>query len=125
MSRTIDGKVLPSERPDHWMMEVWNPLGTIGVITAFNFPVAVSGWNTSLALICGNTVIWKPALTTMLVTIAIQKIVAGVLMEHGFKSVTTLCCGDGPTIGNELVNDKNVSLVSFTGSTKVGRQISQ
>ena len=76
MSRTIDGKVLPSERPDHWMMEVWNPIGTVGVITAFNFPVAVFGWNAALALICGNTVIWKPALTANLSTIAVGKIIA-------------------------------------------------
>lgn len=71
MSRTIDGKVIPSERPEHWMMEVWNPLGIVGVITAFNFPVAVSGWNTALSLICGDMVVWKPAPTTCLVTIAV------------------------------------------------------
>ena len=92
MSRTIDGKVIPSERPEHWMMEVWNPVGIVGVITAFNFPVAVSGWNTSLALICGDLVLWKPALTTCLVTIAVQKIVSGVLAKHGFNSVATCCC---------------------------------
>jgi len=71
MSRTIDGKVLPSERPDHWMMEVWNPIGIVGVITAFNFPVAVCGWNTTLSLICGDMVVWKPALSACLVTIAV------------------------------------------------------
>lgn len=74
MSRTISGKVIPSERPDHWMLEQWNPLGIVGVITAFNFPVAVMGWNTALALICGDLVIWKPALTTCLTSIALQKI---------------------------------------------------
>lgn len=124
MSRTIDGKVLPSERRDHWMMEVWNPIGIVGVITAFNFPVAVSGWNTAISLICGDMVVWKPALTTCLVTIAIQKIVAGVLKNHGFDSVATCCCGDGPDIGNEIVVDKNIPLVSFTGSTAVGRIVS-
>jgi aldehyde dehydrogenase family 7 protein A1 len=61
MSRTIDGKVLPSERPGHFMIEQWNPIGNVGVITAFNFPVAVCGWNAALALICGDTVIWKGA----------------------------------------------------------------
>lgn len=71
MSRTIAGQVLQSERPDHWMMEVWNPLGIVGIITAFNFPAAVAGWNTSLALICGDAVIWKPALTANLISIAI------------------------------------------------------
>lgn len=124
MSRTISGKVIPSERPEHWMMEVWNPLGIVGVITAFNFPVAVSGWNTALSLICGDMVLWKPALTTCLVTIAVQRIVAGVLFNHGFKSVATVCCGDGPDIGDALVNDKRIPLVSFTGSTAVGRAIS-
>ncbi len=87
MSRTIDGKIIPSERPDHWMMEVWNPIGTVGVITAFNFPVAVFGWNAALALICGDTVLWKPALTANLSTIAVGKIMAEVLEKNGFKSV--------------------------------------
>jgi aldehyde dehydrogenase family 7 protein A1 len=103
MSRTIDGKVLPSERPDHWMMEVWNPLGIVGVITAFNFPVAVCGWNAAIAMICGNMVVWKPALTTCLVTVAMGKIITGVLEKHGFKNVMTICCGDGPDIGNSIV----------------------
>lgn len=125
MSRTIDGKVLPSERPDHWMMEVWNPVGIVGVITAFNFPVAVSGWNEALALICGDLTIWKPALTACLVTIATHKIVAGVLERNGFKSVATCVCGDGPDIGNAIVEDKRIPLVSFTGSTAVGRSISE
>ena len=103
LSRMFEGKVLPSERPGHFMMEVWNPLGIIGVITAFNFPVAVSGWNAAIALVCGDLMIWKGALTTSLVTIAVQKIVAGVLEKHGFKSVQTICQGDGPTIGNRMV----------------------
>ena len=125
MSRTISGSVIPSERPNHWMMEVWNPLGIVGVITAFNFPVAVAGWNTALALICGDMVIWKPALTTCLVTIAVQKIVSGVLEQHGFNSVACCVCGDGMDVGNELVNDQRIPLVSFTGSTAVGRQVSR
>jgi len=125
MSRTIDGKVLPSERADHWMMEVWNPIGICGVITAFNFPVAVCGWNTALALMCGDLVLWKPAETANLVTIAVQKIVAGVLAEYGFNSVCALCCGGGPDIGDALVSDKNIPLVAFTGSTAVGRMVSE
>ena len=124
MSRTIDGKVLPSERPDHFMMEVWNPLGIIGVITAFNFPVAVCGWNTALALITGNQVIWKPAMTACLSTIATAKIITSVLEQNGFKNVFTVCCGDGPDIGEAVVNDSRIPLVSFTGSTKVGRHVS-
>jgi len=91
MSRTIDGKVLPSERPGHFMMEVWNPLGIIGVITAFNFPVAVCGWNATLAFICGDLMMWKGALTTSLCTIATGKIVADVLKKNGFNSIMTIC----------------------------------
>jgi aldehyde dehydrogenase family 7 protein A1 len=124
MSRTISGKVIPSERPDHWMLEQWNPLGIIGIISAFNFPVAVAGWNIALALICGDLVIWKPALTTCLTSIALHKVMADVLKRNGFNSVITMACGDGPDIGNALVQDKNVSLVSFTGSTNVGRHVS-
>lgn len=124
MSRTIEGKVLPSERPGHFMMEVWNPLGIIGVITAFNFPVAVSGWNGAIAFICGDMMIWKGALTTSLCTIAVGKIVGEVLSKHGFNSVMTVCQGDGPTIGNRIVQDPRVQLISFTGSTGVGKRIS-
>ena len=79
MSRTIDGKVLPSERPQHEMLEQWNPIGNVGCITAFNFPVAVMGWNTALALICGDQVCWKGALSTSLVTVALGKIVTDCL----------------------------------------------
>jgi len=91
MSRTLEGKVLPSERPGHFMMEVWNPLGIIGCITAFNFPVAVSGWNGCIAFICGDMMIWKGALTTSLCTIAVGKICAEVLKKNGFGSVLTVC----------------------------------
>jgi aldehyde dehydrogenase family 7 protein A1 len=124
MSRTIDGKVLPSERPDHWMMEVWNPLGIVGVITAFNFPVAVLGWNSALAMICGDMVIWKPAMTTCMTSVAVTKIMTEVLEANGFKSVFQLVCGDGPDVGESIVQDKRIPLVSFTGSTKVGRHVS-
>jgi len=124
MSRTIDGKVLPSERPGHFMLEQWNPVGTVGVITAFNFPIAVCGWNVALALICGDTVIWKGAQTTSLVACALGKAMVDVLAKNGFKSVLTVCCGDGVNIGNAIVKDPRVPLVSFTGSTAVGRQVS-
>lgn len=124
MSRTIDGKVFNSERPSHFMMEVWNPVGNVGVITAFNFPVAVMGWNTSLALICGDQVVWKGAQTASLVTVATGKIICDVLKANGFNSVVTVVTGDGPNIGNAMVQDPRVPLVSFTGSTNVGRGIS-
>jgi aldehyde dehydrogenase family 7 protein A1 len=106
------------------MMEIYNPLGIVGVITAFNFPVAVCGWNAALALICGDLVVWKPALTTCMTSVATMKIMASVLEKHGFKNVITLCCGDGPDIGNSIVVDKRIPLVSFTGSTAVGRLVS-
>jgi aldehyde dehydrogenase family 7 protein A1 len=123
MSRTISGKVIPSERPEHFMMEVWNPLGIVGVITAFNFPTAVLGWNAALALICGDSIVWKPAPTACLSTIAVGKVMTEILEKHGFKSVLTVCC-DGAATGEAIVNDKRVPLVSFTGSTPVGRHVS-
>lgn len=103
LSRTMEGKVLPSERPGHFMMEVWNPLGIIGVITAFNFPCAVSGWNGALAWACGDMMLWKGALSTSLVTIAIGKMVAEVMLKNGFKSTLTVCQGSGSSIGNLIV----------------------
>jgi len=110
MSRTIDGKVFNSERPLHFMMEVWNPCGNVGVITAFNFPVAVSGWNTALALICGDQIVWKGAPSTSLVTVALGKIVVDVLAAHGFNSVMTVVTGD-VDVGSAIVNDPRVPLV--------------
>ena len=98
MSRQIGGHVLPSERPGHFMMEMWNPLGKIGVITAFNFPVAVLGWNTAVALICGNTIIWKGAPSTCITTSSITRIISGVLELNGFPGVFTCACG-GADIG--------------------------
>jgi len=87
LSRNIEGKILPSEKPGHFSMEVWNPLGLIGVITAFNFPVLVYGWNAAIALICGDLIIWKGASSTSLTTIALGKIVTEVLKKNGFNSV--------------------------------------
>ena len=124
LSRTIDGKVLQSERPGHFMMEVWNPLGLIGCISAFNFPVAVSGWNAAIALICGNLMLWKGASSTSLCTIATGKIVGDVLKAHGFGSVHTVCQGSGATIGEKFIHDPRLQLVSFTGSTEIGQRIS-
>jgi aldehyde dehydrogenase family 7 protein A1 len=122
LSRTIEGKVLPSERPGHFMMEQWNPLGIVGCITAFNFPVAVAGWNAAIAFICGDSMVWKPAPTTNLCAIAVQKIINEVFDKFGFKSIHTLCCG-GVDVGTAMVNDRRVPLLSFTGSTAVGQRI--
>jgi len=91
MSRTIGGKLIPSERPEHMILEQWNPIGSIGIISAFNFPCAVAGWNAAIGLICGNTMIWKGQEETSLVSVATAKIVTDVLKRNGFNSVFTLC----------------------------------
>jgi len=103
------------------MVEQWNPIGSMGIISAFNFPCAVSGWNTAIGLIAGNTMIWKGSETSSLVTVAQTKIVTDVLRSHGFNSVFTTCQGTGPEVGERFLQDKRLSLVSFTGSTKTGR----
>lgn len=125
LSRTIEGRVIPSERPGHFMMENWNPIGNVGVITAFNFPLAVSGWNTAIALICGDTVITKGAETASLTTLALWKVVVSILADNGFKSVCTMVTGKGSTVGQAMVDDKRIPLVSFTGSTNIGRMVSK
>lgn len=126
MSRTIDGKILNSERPNHFMMEQWNPLGLIGVITAFNFPCAVFGWNFAIAAICGDLTLWKGSETTSLVTLATAKIVAEVLEKNKCpEGVMTVVLGEGKTIGELITNDPRMELVSFTGSTAVGRRVSE
>ena len=101
MSRTIGGKIISSERPDHMMVEQWNPIGNVGIISAFNFPNAVYGWNAAIALICGNQLIWKGHETTSLVSIATNRIVVDVLKKNGFNSVATLCQGTGATVGEK------------------------
>ncbi|CAI4229182.1 unnamed protein product [Auanema sp. JU1783] len=125
LSRALNGQVIPSERPGHSLLEQWNPLGVVGVISAFNFPCAVYGWNNALALVTGNSVIWKPAPSTPLTAIAVTKLVEQVLVENGLPgALCSLVCGEGE-VGQALVNDKNVNLVSFTGSTEVGRIVGQ
>ncbi|CAJ0585945.1 unnamed protein product, partial [Mesorhabditis spiculigera] len=125
LSRSLAGQVLPSERPGHALLEQWNPLGVVGIISAFNFPCAVYGWNNALALVCGNSCIWKPAPTTPLTAIAVTKLVESVLVENNLPgSLCSLVCGEGD-VGQALVKDKRVNLVSFTGSTEVGRIVGQ
>ncbi|RVX05510.1 Aldehyde dehydrogenase family 7 member A1 [Vitis vinifera] len=123
LSRQINGSIIPSERPDHMMCEVWNPMGIVGVITAFNFPCAVLGWNACLALVCGNCVVWKGAPTTPLVTIAVTKLVAEVLEKNNLPgAIFTSFCG-GAEIGEAISKDARIPLVSFTGSSKVGLMV--
>lgn len=121
LSRQLQGYTMHSERPGHRMYEQYHPLGIVGIISAFNFPVAVWSWNTALAWICGNVTIWKPSEKTPLCAIACQNIAAEVFQENNLPiGISSMIVGDHE-IGDRLVNDKNVALVSFTGSTKVGR----
>ncbi|MEK6986306.1 MAG: aldehyde dehydrogenase family protein [Candidatus Thermoplasmatota archaeon] len=123
LSRTLGGKTLPSERPEHRMMEQWHPLGVVGVISAFNFPVAVYAWNTALALVCGNTVLWKPSEKTPLTAIAVQRMLEELAREQGHPGIVGLACG-GADVGAALASDPLVPLVSATGSTRMGRKVS-
>ncbi|XP_037030436.1 putative aldehyde dehydrogenase family 7 member A1 homolog [Bradysia coprophila] len=122
LSRMFAGQVIPSERNQHIILEKWRPLGLVGVISAFNFPNAVFGWNAAIALTVGDTVLWKGAPSTSLISIATTKIVADVVERNGLPPISTLCQG-GADVGRKLVNDDRVKLVSFTGSTAVGRDI--
>ncbi|KAL8098834.1 aldehyde dehydrogenase family 7 member B4 [Apium graveolens] len=125
LSRQLNGSIIPSERPNHMMLEMWNPLGIVGVITAFNFPCAVLGWNACLALVCGNCVVWKGAPTTPLITIAMTKLVAEVLEKNNLPTaIFTVFCG-GSEIGQAISKDTRIPLVSFTGSSKVGLMVQQ
>merc|ERR1711970_341258 len=123
LSRMFSGKVIPSERPGHALMENWNPLGVVGVITAFNFPVAVYGWNSALAMACGNTMIWKGAPTTPLTSVAITKCVANVLEKNSLPGAISALCQGGTDVGQKMAADPRIKLVSFTGSTEVGKQV--
>jgi aldehyde dehydrogenase (NAD+) len=106
------------------MYEQWHPLGPIGVITAFNFPVAVWSWNAAIAVVCGDVVLWKPSELTPLTSVALQHIANGVMADHGVKGVFNLLVG-GPEIGRLLAADRRLPLISFTGSTAVGRQVAE
>lgn len=122
LSRQLPGQVLPSERPGHFFAEQWHPLGSIGIIAAFNFPIAVAGWNAAISMVCGNTQIWKSAPTTSLCGIATQRVMNTVLERHGLAQVTTFCSG-GADVGQTIVKAPELQLVSFTGSTHVGREV--
>tara|TARA_Y100000389_G_scaffold201427_1_gene244137 strand:+ start:1879 stop:3399 length:1521 start_codon:yes stop_codon:yes gene_type:complete len=125
LSRQLYGLTMHSERPDHRMYEQWHPLGNVGIISAFNFPVAVWAWNSFIAAVCGNVSIWKPSSKTPLTAIAVQNICNKVLEDHGYKGIFNLIIGSGSVIGNKLVNDKRVPLISATGSTRMGIDIAQ
>ena len=123
LSRQLYGLTMHSERPLHRMYEQWHPLGPVGVISAFNFPVAVWSWNAFIAAVCGDTVIWKPSSSVPLSAIAVQNLCNQVLKEGGYPPVFSLLIGPGRTIGERLVSDKRIPLISFTGSTVMGKRI--
>lgn len=124
LSRQLYGLTIATERPGHRMMEVWHPLGVVGVISAFNFPVAVWAWNAALALVCGNSVVWKPSEKTPLTALATQAIFERAVARFGDapEGLSQLLIG-GREAGEALVDDKRVALVSATGSTRMGRAV--
>jgi aldehyde dehydrogenase (NAD+) len=125
LSRQLYGLTMQSERPGHRMYEQWHPLGVVGVITAFNFPVAVWSWNATIAAVCGDPVLWKPSSQVPLCGIAVQIIANRVMADHGLKGILNLVIGTGRDVGELLLTDPRVPLISFTGSTKVGRHVSR
>ena len=126
LSRQLYGLTIASERQDHRMMEQWHPLGVVGVISAFNFPVAVWSWNAALASVCGDSVLWKPASQTPLTSIAGTKIAQAVCEENGVDpAIFCLTVGKGSTVGDRLLQDRRVPLVSATGSCAVGYRVAE
>lgn len=125
LSRQLYGLTMHSERPKHRMYEQWHPLGVIGVITAFNFPVAVWSWNSTIAAVCGDPVIWKPSSYTPLTAIAVQSIINQVMADHNLEGIFNLVIGSGRDVGELMLSDHRIPLISFTGSTKIGQRVSE
>jgi aldehyde dehydrogenase (NAD+) len=123
LSRQLYGKTIASERPGHRLMETWHPVGVVGVITAFNFPVAVWAWNTAVALVCGDTVVWKPSELTPLTAIACQALIERAARDVGASAHLSKLIQGAREIGELLVDDPRVALVSATGSVRMGRQV--
>ncbi|KMO84674.1 aldehyde dehydrogenase family protein [Mycolicibacterium chubuense] len=123
LSRQLYGKTIASERPGHRLMETWHPLGVVGVITAFNFPVAVWAWNTAVALVCGDTVVWKPSELTPLTAIACHALLARACADVGAPEGISQLVQGGREVGERLVEDHRIALLSATGSVRMGRQI--
>jgi aldehyde dehydrogenase (NAD+) len=123
LSRQLYGLTIASERPQHRLMEQWHPLGPIGVITAFNFPVAVWAWNATLAAVCGDTIVWKPSPHAPLTAIAVQHIVNEVMARHDLRGVFTLCIDAAADAGRWMAADRRLPLISATGSCAMGREV--
>jgi aldehyde dehydrogenase (NAD+) len=126
LSRQLHGLTIASERPAHRLMEQWHPLGVVAIISAFNFPAAVWAWNSALAVVCGDATIWKPSEKTPLTGIACVKLAERVCRELSVDpAIFALVCGDGPTVGEPLIADARVALVSATGSVRMGRRVGE
>ena len=123
MSRQLCGKTMHSERPRHRMYEQWHPLGPVGIITAFNFPVAVWAWNAMVAAVCGDSTIWKPSLQAPLTSLAVTRIAREVLQENAAPAIFGLVIGDDDEVGETLIADRRVPLISATGSVAMGRHV--
>ena len=125
-SRQLYGLTIQSERPSHRLMEQWHPLGIVGIISAFNFPVAVWSWNAALAAVCGDSTIWKPSEKTPLTAVAVIRIAERVCRETGVDpAIFSLLVGDGSSIGQKMAADRRVPLVSATGSTRMGLSVAK
>jgi aldehyde dehydrogenase (NAD+) len=125
LSRQLYGKTMHSERRNHRMYEQWHPLGVVGVITAFNFPAAVWAWNSMIAAVCGDTIVWKPSELTPLTAVAINNICRSVAKDIGFEGVFSLVVGDGPDLGKRIASDTRIPCVSATGSCRMGRDVAK
>jgi aldehyde dehydrogenase (NAD+) len=126
LSRQLYGLTIASERPGHRMMEQWHPLGVVGIISAFNFPVAVWAWNSALATVCGNATVWKPSEKTPLTAIACIKLAERAARDSGVDpAIFSVVCGDARNVGEPLIADRRVAVVSATGSTRMGRRVAE
>jgi aldehyde dehydrogenase (NAD+) len=123
LSRQLYGLSMHSERPRHRMYEQWHPLGPVGIVTAFNFPVAVWAWNAAIAAVCGDTMIWKPSSKTPLTSIAVQNIANRIMDRNGCPGVFNLVIGRGADVGERMLADRRLPLISATGSCRMGRRI--
>src|SRR5205823_4958108 len=122
-SRQLFGKEIASERRDHRLIETWHPLGMVGIISAFNFPVAVPGWGWALAAVCGDSVLWKPSSLTPLVSIAVQQIFHQATAGGDAEGLFGLAIGPGSSVGEALLADPLVPLVQATGSCSLGERV--
>src|SRR5690554_8024511 len=124
LSRQLHGFTMHSERPKHRMYDQYHPLGVVGIISAFNFPVAVWSWNAMLALVCGDVVVWKPSSKVYLCAVACQNIITKVFEKNNVPEGVS-CLVTGNATGDLINNDSRISLVSFTGSTRIGRHVAK